>query len=100
LFDLGSPTPFGTQADGFTIPLQATAVIAPGTHHIKLAIADAGDTALDSWVFLVENSFISGDSDMQITKSNAPDPAVVDNPLTYTLEVTNIGPDLANGVMV
>jgi len=47
--DLGIPTPFLTEADGFTVVLTATAIVTPGTHRIKLAIADAGDTALDSW---------------------------------------------------
>lgn len=99
-FDLGTPTPFLTEADGFTVVLQATATIEPGTHHIKLAIADAGDTILDSWVFLAAESFVSGDSDMSITKSTSPDPPVIHNPLTYTLEATNNGPDPANGVTV
>lgn len=98
--DLGTPTPFLTQADGFTVLLTATADITPGTHHIKLAVADAGDTALDSWVFLAGESFISGDVDMEITKSDSPDPVIVDNPLTYSLLVTNHGPDPASGIVV
>jgi gliding motility-associated-like protein len=39
--------------DGFTIPLIAKSAVIPcSTYHIKLAIADAGDDALDSGVFL------------------------------------------------
>ena len=30
LADLGSPTPYGTQADGFTVVLQAVGTISPG----------------------------------------------------------------------
>lgn len=46
---------FNTQLDGFTTVLLATATVTPGaTHHIKLAIADATDTALDSVVVLAE----------------------------------------------
>ena len=45
---------------GFTVPLVATAnVTACLTYHIKLAIADVADGALNSAVFLKENSFNS-----------------------------------------
>ena len=46
---------------GFTVPLQATynGLICGETYHIKLAIADASDTALNSVVFLEANSFSS-----------------------------------------
>jgi uncharacterized repeat protein (TIGR01451 family) len=98
--DLGIPTPFGTQADGFTLVLTAQANISPGMHHIKLAIADAGDHFLDSWVFLAGESFVSGDVDLELTKSDSPDPVIVNNPLTYTVTVTNSGPDPASGVVV
>ncbi|HEX2899055.1 MAG TPA: choice-of-anchor L domain-containing protein, partial [Bacteroidia bacterium] len=41
--------------DGFTVPLIAKSAVIPcSTYHIKLAIADAGDDALDSGVFLEE----------------------------------------------
>ncbi len=54
------------EPDGFTVSLSATAVVNPGqTHHIRLAIADAGDYALDSWVFIEAESFTSpGDDDL------------------------------------
>lgn len=45
---------------GFTVPLVATAnVTACETYHIKLAIADVADGALNSAVFMQENSFNS-----------------------------------------
>ena len=56
--DLGIPTPFGTQFDGFTIVLTATATLTPNvSHHIKLVIADTDDDILDSAVFLQASSF-------------------------------------------
>jgi hypothetical protein len=57
--DLGIPTPFGTQFDGFTVVLTASATLTPGvTHHIKLVIADTDDGILDSAVFLQAGSFV------------------------------------------
>ncbi|MBN2590335.1 MAG: choice-of-anchor L domain-containing protein [Sedimentisphaerales bacterium] len=54
----GTPTPFAIEYDGFTNVLTAQALdLAEGTHHIKLAIADAGDFILDSGVFIQGGSF-------------------------------------------
>jgi len=57
------PAPEGTVQGltGFTVPLQATydGLVCGETYHIKLAIADASDGALNSVVFLEANSFIS-----------------------------------------
>jgi hypothetical protein len=46
--------------DGLTVILVATTTIHPGTNHIKLAIADAGDRVLDSDIFLKSESFVCG----------------------------------------
>ncbi|MCI0683610.1 MAG: choice-of-anchor L domain-containing protein [Gemmataceae bacterium] len=46
------------QLDGLTTVLTVTATVNPGVlNHIKLAIADASDTALDSAVFIQSGSF-------------------------------------------
>ena len=51
---------YGTSFDGFTSELVAVASVTPGeSHHIKLAIADASDSILDSAVFLAQGG-ISG----------------------------------------
>lgn len=69
LFDpdcAGHPTTAGApvndcQFDGFTTVLTAMAIVQPcQTYHIKLAIADVGDDAFDSAVFLAANSFEGG----------------------------------------
>jgi len=55
----GSPVdPESTvQYDGFTVVLTATATVIPcQTYHLKIAVADALDTALDSGVFIEEGS--------------------------------------------
>ena len=57
----GYPVPYDStesQLDGMTIVMQATAYVTCGElYHIKLVIADASDSALDSYVFLEKDSF-------------------------------------------
>ena len=53
------------QQDGFTTVLTAFALVECGeTYHIKLAIADAGDTSWDSVVYLEAGSFQSNQVDV------------------------------------
>jgi len=62
LSDGGGAIP--TEMDGMTIVLSVQAQVTPGhTHHIKLAIADAGDMILDSNVFIKAESFVSKPAD-------------------------------------
>lgn len=50
-----------TNFNGRTIPLTATAIVVAGqAYHFKMVIADAGDTAYDSAVFLEGGSFNIG----------------------------------------
>lgn len=59
--DDGGPF-FDIEYDGFTDVFVASALgLGAGTHTIKLAIADAGDSNLDSAVFLKAGSFSSVD---------------------------------------
>ena len=56
--DPGPPT-IDTELDGLTIVLGFQAPVNPGvTNHIKLAIADAADSILDSDVFVKAGSFV------------------------------------------
>lgn len=57
--NLGTPTPYAFEYDGFTDMFTATigGLTAGDTYSIKLAIADAGDYILDSGVFLQAGSF-------------------------------------------
>lgn len=49
---------FDIEYDGFTDVFTAQALgLTPGTHHIKLAIADTSDFVLDSAVFIQASSF-------------------------------------------
>jgi hypothetical protein len=55
----GTPPAADLECDGFTTTLDGTFPLdlLLTTHHIKLAIADAGDHILDSWVFIRASSF-------------------------------------------
>lgn len=58
------------QFDGMTTVLEAMAVVQPcQSYHIKLAIADAVDGALDSGVFLEANSFTAGLPQISVSTS-------------------------------
>ena len=58
--------------DGFTVVFTAILVVVPcEQYHIKLAIADAGDDAYDSGVFLEANSFSSSGPSTNVSFSNS-----------------------------
>ena len=60
-----------TQFDGLTVTLTAAANVDCGeTYHIKIAIADAGDTSWDSAVFLEADSFSSNAIDISSETNN------------------------------
>jgi len=53
-------SPFYIQYDGFTVVMEASAKVECGeTYHLVIAIADAGDGAYDSGIFLEANSLAS-----------------------------------------
>jgi hypothetical protein len=62
------PGPFCNEMDGFTTVLVATGTVTPNvTNHIKLAIADGGDHALDSYVFFKAQGFSGVDPEVPIS---------------------------------
>jgi uncharacterized repeat protein (TIGR01451 family) len=97
--DLGMPTPFGTQYDGFTTVLTAMATLTPSvSHHIKLVIADNSDCILDSAVFLQAGSFV-GQPTLTVSKS-APASVASGSNLTYTITYGNTGTENATNVVI
>lgn len=73
--------------DGFTDVFTAQALgLASGTHHIKLAIADAGDSTLDSAVFIEGSTF----SSVPPIDVPGPNPTDVPEP-TSTLGILALG---------
>jgi len=73
-FDDGGPF-FDIEYDGFTDVFTAQALnLSPGQHHLKLAVADAGDNSLDSAVFIQGGSL----SDNPLPPNgDVPEPATV-----------------------
>jgi hypothetical protein len=70
---------FPTEMDGMTIVLSVQANVTPGAvHHIKLAVADAGDMILDSNVFIKAQSFVSKPVDADFDGVNDVDDNCVD----------------------
>jgi len=61
--------------------------------------APTGRPDPDVW-FELETAPVVNDADLSVSKSDAPDPAVAGEPLTYTLDVDNNGPDIALDVVV
>jgi hypothetical protein len=62
----------GTEMDGLTVVLTCAAAVTVGQpNHVKLAIADRSDRALDSNVFLQQGSFIARPA--PLTGASAPD---------------------------
>lgn len=86
--------PNTTQLDGHTVILEASAqVICNEVYHIKIAIADAGDTAFDSGVFLESDSFTSD----QVTIEGS---ASIDTPIFLGDSVLVEGCNTANFSLV
>lgn len=67
---------------------------------LTLIGALSGDIIISQSQAQVQCNEIQESAGLSITKSDSPDPVTVGNALTYTLTVTNNGPDQATGVTV
>ena len=73
VFFTGNPDEETVNMPGFTVPLTATSSVIPcETYHIKLALANVSDQALQSAVFLLENSFSSTGTFMESSSDYGP----------------------------
>jgi uncharacterized repeat protein (TIGR01451 family) len=92
----------GTLVGGATATI--TIVVTPTVEGIIIT-NEAGVTATEPDPNLTNNTtsedtIIRPAADLSIAKTDAPDPAKVNEPLTYTLTITNAGPDEATNVVV
>ena len=86
------------QQDGFTVSLTAVGVVQCGqTYHIKLAIADGSDTALESIVVLEAGSFTSSQpsivANVDNTGLSVPDNTLIEGCLDGFITVTKANCD-------
>ena len=79
-----------TEADGLTVVLTCNAaVVANGVNHMKLAIADATDRLLDSWVLLQADSLTT---EISITLGPDPGQGCVGTPHTLVATIADVPP--------
>ena len=91
-FQWTDTAPVDTEMDGMTIVFTATGTVTPGqTSHIKLAIADANDYALDSSVFIKGGSFTSSDATLTPTSQDFGSIAVGSSSAPITFTLANVG---------
>jgi hypothetical protein len=65
------PPAFDTQCDGFTVVFNLYGSVTPNVvNHIKMAVADVNDQALDTWIFLQKGSFVSANPELNVEPAN------------------------------
>eukprot|EP00986_Skeletonema_menzelii_P009798 scaffold4562_cov132-Skeletonema_menzelii.AAC.4 len=79
------------EADGFTVQLTARAKPVEGWNTVKLAIADVGDRAFDSWVMLAAGS-LSCSSSTSSDDTGSPTATVTTSLSPTMVETTSIAP--------
>lgn len=83
----GGPAPRDTELDGMTVVLTCVAAVDIGVpNHVRLAIADGSDSALDSAVFLARGSF-------QANTAPVANPQSLTTPASTAIPVTLTGSD-------
>jgi hypothetical protein len=100
-FDIFATPPIDTEMDGLTVVLTATTKVNPGvSNHIKLAIADAGDDALDSNVFIKAGSLSSSVVLLSPTGLAFGNLNVGGTSATQTITLSNVGTAALTGVTI
>jgi uncharacterized repeat protein (TIGR01451 family) len=64
------------------------------------AIESPSDSGVDRYQFARLIRPLAEQADLEISKADSPDPVTVGDNLTYTITVTNLGPDAATNVVV
>lgn len=91
-FQFPTAAPKDTEMDGLTVVFTAQGTVTPNaTNHIKLAIADASDFALDSNVFIKAGSFTSAAVTLVPSPVNFGSVAVGQMSQPQTVTLTNVG---------
>lgn len=100
----GAPNPTNIGFNGHTTTLTALANIQCGeTYHMKLAIADVSDGALNSAVLLKEGSFTIASGETTVSSEfNQSDSIIIEGcyPGSVTVEISEINPSAATEILV
>lgn len=100
-FEVFATPPIDTEMDGLTVVLTATTKVNPGvSNHIKLAIADAGDDAFDSNVFIKAGSLSSSVVLLSPTGLAFGNLNVGGTSATQTISLSNVGTAALTGVTI
>ncbi|MGQ3132284.1 MAG: choice-of-anchor L domain-containing protein, partial [Flavobacteriales bacterium] len=89
---------FNNIMDGFTTMLTATRTVIPcSTYHIRLMLADGGDSSYDSWVFVQENGLFAAGNPPLTTTATYPFGASTfeecnNSYLTFTIPTAQVNP--------
>lgn len=91
-----------TSNDGFITITSGASGAGDGTVNYSVA-ANAGAQRMGTMTIAGQTFTVTQDSlppsaDLNVSKTDSPDPVTVESNLTYTITVMNNGPDLANGV--
>lgn len=94
------PATINTEMDGLTIVFSIQAKVIVGqVNHIKLAIADVRDEAYDSHIFIRFGSFTAiRNADLALIQTSSQTEVLAGNSITYTLALSNNGPDNAQNI--
>ena len=71
-----------------------------GTDSFDYTISDGNGSTDTATVTVTVNEVVGAEADLSVTKGDDADPLDVEQMLTYTIVVSNAGPDLATGVTV
>lgn len=100
--NIAAPLCYGTATDARTALLGVSSEF--GAHRW---IANYGDRrGIDTWAYYpsnpvrLPNGVLVRQADLAITKTHQPQPITPGGPITYTIQVTNLGPDNAPGARV
>ena len=88
-------TAFGAVGDDF-----ATGAAIDRTGRIVVAGHSSAGNGLNSFDFAVARYQSNSSADVSVAIADSPDPVVAGSPITYTLTVSNTGPDAAQSVIV
>ena len=99
----GFPCTIGNLASGASVPVTINVVVDPGVTGVITNTASVSGNELDpdpTNNTATEPTTVIASTDLQVVKTDSPDPVVAGEPLSWTLVVTNNGPSDATGVVL